>query len=84
VSRADPGATADEDTQRRYFDWLALVRDRTSSGGDALDQGCGNGIPAAKWLSDNGFASPGLAIDDERLVSEGTDGHRLFVATFTS
>jgi len=51
-----------------------------------LDLGCGNGIPAAKWLSDNGFRvtgveSAGLTIDDERIVPEGASAHTLFVAT---
>ena len=29
-----------------------------------LDLGCGNGIPAAKWLSDNGFRVTGVDVSD--------------------
>jgi len=29
-----------------------------------LDLGCGNGIPAAKWLSDNGFRVTGVDLSD--------------------
>lgn len=61
VYRAD---TADEATQRQYAEWLGLVRDRVPSGGDVLDLGCGNGIPAAKWLSDNGFRVTGVDLSD--------------------
>ena len=45
VYRAD---TADEATQRQYAEWLGLVRDRVPAGGEVLDLGCGDGLPAAK------------------------------------
>ena len=61
VYRGDP---ADEATQRQYAEWLGLVRDRAPAGGDVLDLGCGNGIPAAKWLSDNGFRVTGVDLSD--------------------
>ena len=66
LSRAYRPDTADEATQRKYADWLALVRDRAPAGGEVLDLGCGNGIQGAKWLS---------------AVAEGTGRHTLFVAT---
>jgi len=40
------------------------VRDRVPVGGDVLDLGCGNGIPASKWLSDNGFRVTGVDLSD--------------------
>jgi 2-polyprenyl-3-methyl-5-hydroxy-6-metoxy-1,4-benzoquinol methylase len=61
VYRAD---TADEATQRQYAEWLGLVRDRVPAGGEVLDLGCGNGIPASKWLSDNGFRVTGVDLSD--------------------
>jgi 2-polyprenyl-3-methyl-5-hydroxy-6-metoxy-1,4-benzoquinol methylase len=61
VYRAD---TADEATQRQYAEWLGLVRDRVPAGGEVLDLGCGNGIPAAKWFSDNGFRVTGVDLSD--------------------
>jgi SAM-dependent methyltransferase len=64
VYRAD---TADEATQRQYAQWLGNVRDRAPSGGDVLDLGCGNGIPAAKWLSDNGFRVTGVDLSDTMI-----------------
>ena len=64
LSRAYRPDTADEATQRKYADWLALVRDRAPAGGDVLDLGCGNGIPAAKWLSDSGFRVTGVDLSD--------------------
>jgi 2-polyprenyl-3-methyl-5-hydroxy-6-metoxy-1,4-benzoquinol methylase len=57
LSRAYRADKADEATQRQYAEWLGYVSDRVPVGGDVLDLGCGNGIPASKWLSDNGFAS---------------------------
>lgn len=78
LSRAYRGDTADEATQRQYDDWLGQVRDRAPSGGDVLDLGCGNGIPAAKWLSDNGFRVTGVDVSDtmveraRELVPEAT------------
>jgi 2-polyprenyl-3-methyl-5-hydroxy-6-metoxy-1,4-benzoquinol methylase len=78
LSHAYRGDIADEATQRQYAGWLGLVRERVPSGGDVLDLGCGNGIPAAKWLSDNGFRVTGVDLSDtmvERaraLVPEAT------------
>ncbi|MHB8275643.1 MAG: class I SAM-dependent methyltransferase [Dermatophilaceae bacterium] len=63
-SRAYRADTADETTQRQYAGWLGLVRDRAPVGGDVLDLGCGNGIPTAKWLSDNGFRVIGVDLSD--------------------
>ena len=67
VSRAYRGDTADETTQQQYAEWLGLVRDRASPGGDVLDLGCGNGIPAVKWLSDNGFRVIGVDLSDTMI-----------------
>jgi 2-polyprenyl-3-methyl-5-hydroxy-6-metoxy-1,4-benzoquinol methylase len=64
LSRTYRGDTADKATQRRYAEWLSLVRDRAPAGGDVLDLGCGNGIPAAKWLSDSGFRVTGVDLSD--------------------
>ena len=64
VSRAYRGDTPDEATQRQYAEWLGDVRDRAPAGSDLLDLGCGNGIPAAKWLSDNGFRVTGVDLSD--------------------
>ncbi|MEO6143361.1 MAG: class I SAM-dependent methyltransferase [Dermatophilaceae bacterium] len=64
LSRAYRADHADEATQRQYAGWLGLVRDRAPAGGDVLDVGCGNGIPAAKWLSDNGFRVTGVDLSD--------------------
>ena len=61
VYRAD---AADATTQRQYAEWLDPVRDRVPAGGDVLDLGCGNGIPAAKWWSDNGFRVTGVDLSD--------------------
>lgn len=61
VYRAD---AADATTQRQYAEWLDPVRDRVPAGGDVLDLECGNGIPAAKWLSDNGFRVTGVDLSD--------------------
>jgi len=67
VSRAYRADTADETTQRRYAGWLGEVRDRIPAGGDVLDLGCGNGIPASKWLSDNGFRVTGVDLSDTMI-----------------
>jgi 2-polyprenyl-3-methyl-5-hydroxy-6-metoxy-1,4-benzoquinol methylase len=64
LSRSYRGDTADEAAQRQYAEWLGLVRDRVPSGGDVLDLGCGNGVPAAKWLSDKGFRVTGVDLSD--------------------
>jgi SAM-dependent methyltransferase len=64
ASRAYRADTADEATQRQYAEWLGEVRNRAPSGGEVLDLGCGNGIPAAKWLSDNGFRVTGVDLSD--------------------
>jgi 2-polyprenyl-3-methyl-5-hydroxy-6-metoxy-1,4-benzoquinol methylase len=78
LSRAYRADTADEATQRQYAGWLSLVRDRAPSGGDVLDLGCGNGIPAAQWLSDNGFRVIGVDLSEtmveraRELVPEAT------------
>jgi hypothetical protein len=48
ISLAYRADTADEATQRQYAEWLGRVRDRAPAGGDVLDLGCRNGIPAAK------------------------------------
>jgi 2-polyprenyl-3-methyl-5-hydroxy-6-metoxy-1,4-benzoquinol methylase len=78
LSRAYRADTADEATQREYAEWLGHVRDHAPAGGDVLDLGCGNGIPAAKWLSDNGFCVTGVDLSDtmveraRRLVPKAT------------
>jgi SAM-dependent methyltransferase len=78
VSRAYRSDTADSATQRQYAGWLGHVGDRAPAGGDVLDLGCGNGIPAAKWLSDNGFRVTGVDLSDtmveraRELVPEAT------------
>lgn len=64
ASRAYRADVADEATQRQYAEWLGHVRDRAPAGGHVLDLGCGNGIPAAKWLSDNGFHVTGVDLSD--------------------
>jgi SAM-dependent methyltransferase len=64
LSRAYRGDTTDEATERLYAGWLHVVRDHVPPGGDVLDLGCGNGIPAAKWLSDNGFQVSGVDLSD--------------------
>ena len=64
LSHAYRADLADEGIQRQYAEWLSLVRDRACAGGDVLDLGCGNGIPAAKWLSDNGFRVTGVDLSD--------------------
>jgi SAM-dependent methyltransferase len=64
LSRAYRADIADDATQRQYAGWLGLVRDRAPSGGDVLDLGCGNGIPAAKWLSDKDFRVTGVDLSD--------------------
>jgi len=68
LSRAYRADTADEATQQQYVEWLGLVRDRTPAGGDVLDLGCGNGIPAAKWLSGNGFRVTGVDLSDTMVA----------------
>ena len=74
LSRAD---IADDATQGQYAEWLGNVRDRAPACADVLDRGCGNGIPAAKWLSDNGFRVTGVDLSDtmveraRELVPEG-------------
>ena len=67
LSRAYRADTADEATQRQYVEWLGVVRERAPAGGDVLDLGCGNGIPAAKWLSDNGFWVTGVDLSDTMI-----------------
>ena len=64
LSRAYRADTADEATQRQYAEWLGHVRDRVPVRGDVLDLGCGNGIPASKWLSENGFRVTGVDLSD--------------------
>ncbi len=64
VSRAYRADVADEATRRQYVEWLGRVRDRAPADGDVLDLGCGNGIPATKWLSDNGFRVTGVDLSD--------------------
>lgn len=64
LSRAYRADTADDATQRQYAEWLVYVRDRVPVGGDVLDLGCGNGIPASQWLSDNGFRVTGVDLSD--------------------
>ncbi len=78
LSRAYRADTADEATQRQYAEWLGYSLDRVPVGGDVLDLGCGNGIPASKWLSDNGFRVTGVDLSDtmvdraRELVPEAT------------
>ncbi len=64
LSRAYRADNADEATQRQYAGWLGLFRDRAPAGGHVLDLGCGNGIPATKCLSDNGFRVTGVDVSD--------------------
>lgn len=64
LSRAYRADTADEATQRQYAGWLDYVRGRVPAGGEVLDLGCGNGIPASKWLSDNGLRVTGVDLSD--------------------
>jgi len=78
LSRAYRADIADDATQGQYAEWLGNVRDRAPACADVLDRGCGNGIPAAKWLSDNGFRVTGVDLSDtmveraRELVPEGT------------
>jgi 2-polyprenyl-3-methyl-5-hydroxy-6-metoxy-1,4-benzoquinol methylase len=78
LSRAYRADTADEATQRQYAEWLGYALDRVPVGGDVLDLGCGNGIPASKGLSDNGFRVTGVDLSDtmvdraRELVPEAT------------
>jgi len=67
LSRTYRGDTADEATEEHYVQWLGLVRERARAGGDVLDLGCGNGIPASKWLSDNGFRVIGIDLSDTMI-----------------
>jgi SAM-dependent methyltransferase len=68
LSRAYRADTADEATQQQYVEWLGLVLDRAPAGGEVLDLGCGNGVPAAKWLSDNGFRVTGVDLSDTMVA----------------
>ncbi|MEO8519693.1 MAG: class I SAM-dependent methyltransferase [Dermatophilaceae bacterium] len=68
LSRAYRADTADDATQRQYAEWLGPVLDRAPAGGDVLDLGCGNGIPASKWLSDSGFRVTGVDLSDTMVA----------------
>ncbi|AKU18435.1 class I SAM-dependent methyltransferase [Luteipulveratus mongoliensis] len=67
LSRAYRGDVADGPTQSQYAGWLGWVRDHTPEGGHVVDLGCGNGIPASKWLVDNGFRVTGVDVSDEMI-----------------
>lgn len=68
LSHAYRSDIADDETQTRYAGWLAWVRDHTPAGGHVLDLGCGNGVPASKWLADNGFRVTGIDVSDEMIA----------------
>ncbi|KNX39022.1 class I SAM-dependent methyltransferase [Luteipulveratus halotolerans] len=72
LSRAYRGDIADDETQTRYAGWLAWVRDHTPAGGRVLDLGCGNGVPASKWLVDNGFRVTGVDVSEEMIARAAT------------
>ena len=50
----------DEDEDGRYAVWLGELAALVPEGGRVLDLGCGNGIPAARWLAAHGFAVYGV------------------------
>lgn len=62
----------------KYETWLSDLAQRTKPRGRILDLGCGNGIPAAQWLSDHGFEVVGIDISPvqveraNRLVPNAT------------
>lgn len=67
LSRAYRGDIPDTATLTQYAGRLAWVRSLAPAGGEVLDLGCGNGIPAAKWLTDNGFRVAGVDVSDEMV-----------------
>ncbi|MDF8266170.1 class I SAM-dependent methyltransferase [Luteipulveratus flavus] len=67
LSRSYRGDIADGPTQSRYATWLSRLRDHVPAGGHVLDLGCGNGIPAAQWLVDNGYRVTGVDVSDEMV-----------------
>lgn len=50
----------DEDEDGQYAAWLGELAARVPEGGRVLDLGCGNGIPASRWLATNGFEIHGV------------------------
>jgi len=50
----------DEDEDGVYADWLAELAALIPEGGRALDLGCGNGVPVARWLTGHGFQVRGV------------------------
>jgi SAM-dependent methyltransferase len=50
----------DDDEDEQYADWLSELAALVPAKGDVLDLGCGNGIPAARWLASRGFRVYGI------------------------
>lgn len=50
----------DDDEDGQYADWLEELASLVPEEGRVLDLGCGNGIPAARWLAARGFRVHGV------------------------
>lgn len=64
ISNAYRGDTDDVD---EYGEWLAELEVLLPVGGRVLDLGCGNGIPAVRWLTDRGFAVTGVDFSEVQI-----------------
>lgn len=49
-----------------YLDWISLIL-KGGKAGRILDLGCGNGIPVAKYLSDQSYAVTGVDISEKQI-----------------
>jgi SAM-dependent methyltransferase len=57
----------DDAPDGRYGVWLAEATEGLPPGADALDLGCGCGIPAARWLVERGFSVTGADISPVQI-----------------
>lgn len=55
-----------DDSLKPYLDWISVIL-KSGKPGRVLDLGCGNGIPVAKYLSDQGYEVTGVDISEIQI-----------------
>lgn len=55
-----------DDSLNPYLDWISVIL-KGGKAGRVLDLGCGNGIPVAKYLADQGYAVTGVDISEKQV-----------------
>lgn len=58
---------ADDAPLGEYEPWLSAVRAMVPAGGSVLDIGCGNGVPAGRWLAGQGYEVLGIDLSATQI-----------------